>query len=75
MPSSTALANRAAHALHGLGVERGDRVTLALGNSLDYVVAAFGVLKAGGVLNPVNPGLGRGRAALHPRARRARGSS
>ncbi len=52
------LANRAAHALIGLGVERGDRVTLACSNSLDYVVAAFGVLKAGGMLNPVNPGLG-----------------
>ncbi len=52
------LSNRAAHALGGFGVERGDRVTLACGNSLDYVVAAFGVLKAGGVLNPVNPGLG-----------------
>jgi acyl-CoA synthetase (AMP-forming)/AMP-acid ligase II len=52
------LTNRAAHALCGLGVERGDRVTLALGNSVDYVVTAFGVLKAGGVLNPVNPGLG-----------------
>jgi acyl-CoA synthetase (AMP-forming)/AMP-acid ligase II len=52
------LSNRAAHALRGFGVARGDRVTLACGNSLDYVVAAFGVLKAGGVLNPVNPGLG-----------------
>jgi acyl-CoA synthetase (AMP-forming)/AMP-acid ligase II len=52
------LTNRAAHALRGLGVEPGDRVTLALGNSIEYVVAAFGVLKAGAVLNPVNPALG-----------------
>ena len=52
------LSNRAAHALRGLGVERGDRVTLACGNSIDYVVAAFGALKAGAILNPVNPGLG-----------------
>jgi acyl-CoA synthetase (AMP-forming)/AMP-acid ligase II len=52
------LANRAAHALRGLGVEKGDRVTLALGNSVDYLVAAFGILKAGAVLNPVNPALG-----------------
>jgi acyl-CoA synthetase (AMP-forming)/AMP-acid ligase II len=52
------LTNRAAHALRSLGVEKGDRVTLALGNSVEYVVAAFGLLKAGGVLNPVNPGLG-----------------
>ena len=52
------LTNRAAHALRGLGVGRGDRVTLALGNSVEYLVAAFGVLKAGAVLNPVNPALG-----------------
>src|SRR5262249_18850254 len=52
------LSNRAAHGLRALGVERGDRVTLAVGNSVDYVVTAFAVLKAGGVLNPVNPALG-----------------
>src|SRR5262249_15750049 len=28
------------------------------GNSIEYVVAAFGALKAGAVLNPVNPALG-----------------
>src|SRR5262245_32569359 len=49
---------RAAHALQAAGVVPGDRVTLALGNSLDYVVAAFAVLKAGAILNPVNPALG-----------------
>src|SRR5262245_8025228 len=53
-----ALANRAAHAFRGLGVEKGDRVTLAMGNSVQYLVAAFGILRAGGVLNPVNPALG-----------------
>jgi non-ribosomal peptide synthetase component F len=52
------LSNRAAHALRTLGVERGDRVTLALGNSVDYLAAAFGVLKAGAILHPVNPALG-----------------
>jgi acyl-CoA synthetase (AMP-forming)/AMP-acid ligase II len=52
--------NAAAHALRALDVAKGDRVTLALGNSVDYVVAAFGVLKAGAVLNPVNPTLGAG---------------
>jgi acyl-CoA synthetase (AMP-forming)/AMP-acid ligase II len=52
------LTNRAAHALATLGVAKGDRVTLALANSIEYVVAAFGVLKAGGVLHPVNPALG-----------------
>jgi acyl-CoA synthetase (AMP-forming)/AMP-acid ligase II len=52
------LSNRAAHALQSLGVGRGDRVTLALGNSLEYLVAAFGVLKSGAILHPVNPALG-----------------
>jgi carnitine-CoA ligase len=52
------LTNRAARAFGGLGVRKGDRVTLALGNSVEYLVAAFGVLKAGAVLHPVNPALG-----------------
>ena len=52
------LSARAAGALARLGVRHGDRVTLALGNSVDYVVAAFGVLRAGAILNPVNPALG-----------------
>ncbi|HWP65064.1 MAG TPA: AMP-binding protein [Candidatus Limnocylindria bacterium] len=53
-------ATRAARALAAAGVVSGDRVTLALGNSLDYVVAAFAVLKAGAILHPVNPALGEG---------------
>jgi crotonobetaine/carnitine-CoA ligase len=53
------LANRAANRLHARGVGPGDRVTLALGNSVEYVAAAFGILKAGAVLNPLNPELGR----------------
>ncbi|HLK11290.1 MAG TPA: AMP-binding protein [Candidatus Binatia bacterium] len=53
------LANRTANRLRARGVRPGDRVTLALGNSVEYVAAAFGILKAGGVLNPLNPGLGR----------------
>jgi carnitine-CoA ligase len=52
------LTNQAAHAFAELGVRRSDRITLALGNSVEYLVAAFGVLKAGAVLHPVNPALG-----------------
>lgn len=54
------LTNRAAHALRGLGVVKGDRVTLGLNNSVEWLVAAFATLKAGAILNPVNPGLGAG---------------
>ncbi|GBD26244.1 Long-chain-fatty-acid--CoA ligase [bacterium HR30] len=50
--------NRVAHALLRLGVEKGDRVTLAMTNALEYVVSAFGILKAGAILHPVNPNLG-----------------
>ncbi len=50
--------NRAAQSLRSRGVRRGDRVTLAHGNAIEYVVAAIGVLKAGAILNPVNPALG-----------------
>ena len=55
-----ALVNQCAHALRSLGVQKGDRVTLAMGNGIEYLVAAFGAQKAGGVLNPVNPSLGPG---------------
>ncbi|HEV7733830.1 MAG TPA: AMP-binding protein [Candidatus Binatia bacterium] len=52
------LVNRAANALREQQVTPGLRVTLALGSSIEYVVAAFGVLRTGAILNPVNPGLG-----------------
>lgn len=52
------LTNRCAHALAGLGVERGERVTVAMGNSVEYLVAAFGILKCGAVYHSVNPALG-----------------
>src|SRR4030095_10899977 len=53
-----ALTNQAAHALIELGVRRGDRVTVAMGNSIDYLLAAFGALKAGAIYHPINASLG-----------------
>jgi crotonobetaine/carnitine-CoA ligase len=53
-----ALTNQAARALQELGARKGDRITLAMGNCVEYLVAAFGILKAGGVMNPLNPALG-----------------
>ena len=47
-------ANRAARALAGLGVTRGDRVVIFLDNSVEAVVAFFAVLKADAVVVPVN---------------------
>ena len=42
-------ANRVAHVLRELGVQRGDRVALLLENSSAYLAAYYGILKCGGV--------------------------
>ncbi|NLF01428.1 MAG: AMP-binding protein [Anaerolineales bacterium] len=48
-------ANRVAHGLLAAGVQRGDRVGIWLPNSVEAVVAIFGVLKAGAVFVTINP--------------------
>ena len=48
------LANRLAHYLLTSGVMSGDRVAMLLENSLQYVVAYYGILKAGAVAAPIN---------------------
>jgi long-chain acyl-CoA synthetase len=48
--------NRIAHRLSAEGVQRGDRVGIWLPNGVEAVVAIFGVLKAGAVFVPMNPG-------------------
>jgi acyl-CoA synthetase (AMP-forming)/AMP-acid ligase II len=55
--------NRLANALLAAGIERGDRVTLALGSSIEYAVASIGVLKAGAVTHPINAQLGGSQLA------------
>lgn len=49
------LSNKFACALVALGVLKGDRVALFLWNSPHFVIAFFGVLKAGAVVTAVNP--------------------
>ncbi len=49
-------ANRVAHALMRSGVSPGDRVVLALENSIDWIACYFGILKAGAVVVPVPAG-------------------
>jgi len=51
------MANRLAHALCQGGVQRGDRVGVCLPNNWAAVVSIFGVLKAGAVFVPINPGV------------------
>ena len=47
-------AARVAGGLHAAGVGRGDRVGIRLGNSVDWVLAFFGTVLAGGIVVPVN---------------------
>lgn len=49
-----AAANRIASALSGLGVGRGDRVGLLIGNRPEFVVAYYGAAKIGAVTVPLN---------------------
>jgi len=50
-------ANRLAAFLVGRGVNKGDRVVILLENSLEYVVAYYGILKAGAVAVPLSTDL------------------
>lgn len=50
------LANRFANLFRGEGVRRGDRVVLALENSIELVAGYFGAMKAGAVAVPLPPG-------------------
>jgi long-chain acyl-CoA synthetase len=47
-------ASRVAGGLRGLGVQRGERVAIRLGNGIDWVLAFFGAQLAGTVVVPVN---------------------
>jgi long-chain acyl-CoA synthetase len=52
-----ALANRAAHALRGRGIQPGDRVAGCLPNDADVVVAFHGAMRAGAVWVGINKAL------------------
>jgi len=45
---------RVAGGLRALGIERGDRVAIRLGNGLDWCLAFFGIQLAGAIAVPVN---------------------
>lgn len=49
-----AASDRLAGALARRGVARGDRVTMFMPNAIEFVVAFYGTLKAGAVVNPIN---------------------
>ncbi|MEH7334436.1 long-chain-fatty-acid--CoA ligase [Neobacillus drentensis] len=49
------LVDCAASALSAAGVAKGDRVALLLGNCPEFVIAYYGILRAGAVVVPINP--------------------
>jgi long-chain acyl-CoA synthetase len=57
------LVNRVAHLLVRSGVERGDRVIVAIENSVEFVAAYLGTMKAGAVAVPLPPGARSDRLA------------
>ena len=51
-------ANTLANWLLDAGIKRGDRVAILLRNSVEYIHAYYGALKAGAVVVPMNTGVG-----------------
>ena len=49
------LSNQFAHALAKLGVEKGDRIALFLPNVPQFIIAYFGILKAGAIVTAISP--------------------
>jgi len=49
------LSDRFAASLRRMGVPKGDRVVLLLPNSPQFIIAYYGLLKAGAVIVPLNP--------------------
>jgi len=49
------LTDRLAAALANMGVKKGDRVAIVAPNSAQFVIAFFGILKAGGIVVALNP--------------------
>jgi crotonobetaine/carnitine-CoA ligase len=49
--------NRVANSLLGLGVKKGDKVCMIMGNSLDFLYAWFALARIGAVMVPVNTAL------------------
>lgn len=50
-----AQANRVGNGLKGLGVQRGDRVSLLLPNGIESISSFYAIMKIGAVINPLNP--------------------
>lgn len=47
--------NTLAHSLRSLGVKKGDRIGISLGNVAEHVVATYATFKLGAIVVPLNP--------------------
>lgn len=47
--------NALARGLQGIGVKKGDRVSVSLGNNMEFAIATYALFKLGAILNPLNP--------------------
>ena len=54
-PQVKQLSDRFAASLARMGIRKGDRVVLLLPNSPQFIIAYYGLLKAGAVIVPLNP--------------------
>lgn len=59
-----ALSDRVRDHLHHNGIRRGDRIGIYMRKSIDTVASIYGILKAGGVYVPVDPGAPPARNAF-----------
>ncbi|KAJ5238884.1 AMP-dependent synthetase/ligase [Penicillium chermesinum] len=55
--------NALARGLQSVGVKKGDRVGVMLGNSMEYVVATYALFKLGAILVPLNPSFNASQVA------------
>ncbi|KAF5018757.1 hypothetical protein F66182_9242 [Fusarium sp. NRRL 66182] len=57
------ISNSLAHSLASLGVRKGDRVAISLGNSPEFAALTYACFKLGAVLVPLNPGFNETQVA------------
>lgn len=46
--------NKVANSIIGLGIKKGDKVSMMVSNSDKFIIMYFGIIKAGGVVIPIN---------------------
>lgn len=47
--------NALARGLQGIGVQKGNRVAVSLGNNVEFAITTYALFKLGAILNPLNP--------------------